>query len=47
MRKYFYLFGGVIIGTVLSYYYNIKKSNGPKVHSIKCEIDMPSFNRQK
>lgn len=42
MRKYFYLFGGVIIGTVLSYYYN-KKSNGPKVHSIKCELDMPSF----
>lgn len=42
MPKYFYLFGGVIIGTVLSYYYT-KKSNGPTCRSIKCEIDMPSF----
>jgi hypothetical protein len=45
MPKYFYLFGGVIIGTVLSYYYNIKKSKGPTVHSIKCELDMPSFKK--
>ena len=40
MPKYFYLFGGVIIGTVLSYYYNTKE---PKVQPIKCEFDMPIF----
>ncbi len=43
MPKYFYLFGGVIIGTVLSYYYNMRDTKEPEVQPIKCEFDMPIF----
>ena len=41
MAKYFYLFGGIIIGAVVTYCYNNRK----RPRAIKYVANLPSFDK--
>ena len=41
MAKYFYLFGGIIIGSIVTYFYN----NPKRPRAIKYIPNLPSFGK--